>query len=881
MPITQALNSKANVKKSTANDLPFAPQQPVISSYYATSTSAQTVINLTFSVDTTNTDIFFLFVDGKKLTLGSSADYTFTSVAADGTSSQVTLNQSLVSGLNIQAHKMGLKKESEFLTDNRFVSAYDYLDQSFQAFVAQNMFLTATSSTGTPASGKFYSSIQNRAPIVDLTQNLKAQMGVERIACQQYFQLQNEIGPNGEAVYGVYNDTYGQVRLVSGAPSVISDSGGQYVQLTTNTTDFIEITFYGTGLNALHRFDGTTPDYRVSVDGGAEAASSYIGANPSSIIASRNYSANQVTPVVSGLTLGVHTVKIRRNAGNFNFHGFEILNESAQVKVNPGVSYLKGQKYVSSAQSLFSYSSVVTGIRGGRVLVYQKSDGSIGQAFQAVNSAAAYLTSADHTNEEMVRSYNWREFGAGRSDDLGSMTASSGANVAFTLDDGVTTLGGNSLGTANQTSLYNSASGSWTYFTFIGTGLDILRQDPGNGAADTTTVFIDGVSVGNLNLTATTNKRIEKIVSGLPYGSHVVKFVRSTFAANAPGIIAFNVHQPKKPSLPSGCVELADYNVMATYVANTSTGIGPISSGVLRKMSNREFTYVGTWSAPGVDTLNFASGNNFNTGSASSYFTYTFFGTGADLRFLAQSVACNATVSLDGSTNIAGSGAFTSLNASGTTSTFNSSTGALVLSTSSGNVPVSLSITGLSLGLHTLKVTYNSGNNLFADAIDIITPIHSVKSNLYGDLQNTLTVGSCAISDNRKTTPTKDALPAQKAWAQALATGGTTTSTSPVPMPGLSVTLKTSGGRVKASFAGMVYNNAGGGAIITTIYVNGVQAGGYNYPQSASAGYNEATCNVWTGLLPAGTHKIDVYWYVNTSTGNVAANYAALVVEEV
>src|SRR6185369_3776470 len=109
MPITQALNSKANVKRNTSNDLPFAPQQPVISSYYATSTASQTSIaNLGFSIDQSMTGIFFLFVDGKKLNLGS--DYSFAQVDANNTSSAITLLQPLIVGLPTQTYKMGLKK---------------------------------------------------------------------------------------------------------------------------------------------------------------------------------------------------------------------------------------------------------------------------------------------------------------------------------------------------------------------------------------------------------------------------------------------------------------------------------------------------------------------------------------------------------------------------------------------------------------------------------------------------------------------------------------------------------------------------------------------------------------------------------------------------
>ena len=81
MSVTKLLSSKANIKQYSNADLPIQPKQPVIARYQADSTASQTVINLPFQVDTLNAqDNFFVAVDGKVLTLGSSADYTMTAV---------------------------------------------------------------------------------------------------------------------------------------------------------------------------------------------------------------------------------------------------------------------------------------------------------------------------------------------------------------------------------------------------------------------------------------------------------------------------------------------------------------------------------------------------------------------------------------------------------------------------------------------------------------------------------------------------------------------------------------------------------------------------------------------------------------------------------
>src|SRR5574337_1001260 len=103
MPITKSISSKANAKQVTNADFPINPNQVVTSTYSAVSASGQTVINLSFAVNQSNTANFFLFVDGKLLTAGSSSDYTFTSIQANNTSSQVTLNQALAVNLHILA----------------------------------------------------------------------------------------------------------------------------------------------------------------------------------------------------------------------------------------------------------------------------------------------------------------------------------------------------------------------------------------------------------------------------------------------------------------------------------------------------------------------------------------------------------------------------------------------------------------------------------------------------------------------------------------------------------------------------------------------------------------------------------------------------------
>lgn len=748
----------------------------------------------------------------------------------------------------------------------------DASSQGFQGFINNTSFLlTATTATGTPAAGTFYSSVQNRAPLIDMSQDLKPRMGIERIPVQQIYQLQNEFGPNGEPVWGVLNDTNGLIRFV-GSPVNTVDSHG--AQVVLNVGDYSEFTFYGTGLSLLQGTSSAARDMRVTVDGGAEGGNIYTAT--ADVLDARNYATNQVYNLASGLSLGIHTIKLRCVSSNLRLNGFEILNESSSVKVNPGVSYIGGQKLVLAAQSAFSYSAPATGTRGGRVLVYQKSDGTIGQAFQAVNGASAFMSSADHTNEEMVRTYNWREFGAGRSDDfsLGQTTG----NYAFTLDDGTTTLAGSQTSNNRTDSsngvIINAVSGFIT-FTFTGTGMDLIMVPFGTAgaAADNHNVLVDGTLVGTLSVN---NFITQKIASGLPYGTHTVKILRTVSSVGTFSFMGFRVYQPKKPALPSGAVELADYNVLANYVANTLNDCNALSSGVLAKVSMREFLYVGTgWQAPAVNPSSaFLSGFQMQSQTVGDYYQYTFFGTGVVVgQFIGSTLNQNFSVTIDGALNASG------VNVVGCT---NSGGGNYV--NNGQSTAVRVAFTGLTLGVHTIKVTLLAGGtpNMLPSDLQIITPIHSAKSNIYADIQNTLPVGSCGISDNRKTTAVKDVLPATKAWAQASGLGSTQsiTATSQVPMLDMSTTIKTTGGRLKLSFSGAAYCNTSNNDLLFQFYVDGVAVGQEMKSQQNTASTFTPISMFYTIQASPGAHKVDVYWRVPSGVTSILNASRTLLVEE-
>lgn len=582
-----------------------------------------------------------------------------------------------------------------------------------------------------------FTTIQNRAMV---TRSLKAIAGVERIHVKGINQLRNEFGPNGERVFEADNKD-ARIRFVG---NITQNTGadGSYINIPQNA--FAEITFYGTGLNFFGYLSTSVFDLRSTVDGGVESVTTV---NPvgSSVLSGRGYGPNTVLPVISGLTLGWHTVRLRNNAATTPLtYGFEILNQRTDLAVFSGQGISQGSSQGLSALTTSAFNAGVVGTRGARVVKYIQG-GVVSQAVQEVDATSKYLTLADHTNEEVLRRVNFREFGANRADDFSTITGVA-SNRAFTLDDGTTTLVVNNWllnnGPSAPDGIISNGSTALT-ITFVGTGLDVIRSDNQNGTSQVNALTVDGVSQGNLNATSAVAPRLERICSGLPYGTHTVRM--ASLSVYSLGFIDFIIYQPKKPVLPAGAVEVADYNEVADYVGISSFAtLESISQGIIRKMGMREVAYVGTWIAPALNQ-GFVSGWNVSTITTASYMEYNFYGTGIDIitRF-ANAAVYNSTIRIDGSNVL--SGFTTALITSTTGVTLTAATG-LIAGTATGSFQANVRITGLSLGWHTVRWTTNNTATNYLDAIDIITPIHSQEASLK--------VGSTSLKSVTKYSPEK------------------------------------------------------------------------------------------------------------------------------
>ena len=602
-----------------------------------------------------------------------------------------------------------------------------------------------------------FTSIQNRAKIIDLENDLGMRMGIERIPIGMLQPCPKEVDVvNKKIVHKDSADKFDRIRYVGSWYYLANDRSSSFSGQQLD--DYVEVTFYGTGLNMLTIVDGNTgaTDYRVSIDGGPEGSNVFIDGLNSN--AAQKYRANTVVKIASGLTLGLHTVKIRLNSSAtyfLNVFGFEILNDRSDILVNAGKTFVNNLELNHESESI-SYNSEfaneygTAGTKGGHVITYLDELGQVKKDIQWVDTAAKYLTNADHSNEEVIQRYHFREFGSEREvagDDFTTLHGTT-TDAAFTLDDGTTNLLGDNVDDASNPEMLTCRSGGRFVFTFVGTGLAIDITD-GDAVSSGVigTINIDGVAVGDFSRPGA--GETFEICSGLPYGTHTVAIVSSS---NSGFLSHFIVYGPKKPEYPEKCTRIGSYFLMSDFVANTFSSRDSISQGVLRKQQDREFTLVGAnWSYDTVTPV-FIGGRERVTNGNGNYLEYTFFGTGFDFRWSAGSNRSNnITISVDGSSDL--SSYTTSLY--GDFGSWTAATGQLSQNGST-DYGQGLIVSGLPLGMHTIRFTNNTTNYLVVEAIDIITPIHTRKFVTQNVYQQSVNVGSCLIKDERSIDNIKD-----------------------------------------------------------------------------------------------------------------------------
>lgn len=743
MSKVEPLNSFVSYKQKTNADIRQRGRVVSDREPLADSTDGQTTITLSnFVVDQDQKDNFMLYIDGKLLREGVNDDYQFTNIQ-NNQSATIELNDPIGPGLNIEAFKLGIEiapfpnpSSVEARLNNEVQAPHLAAQAGMNNFIEEVTKLTPVN--GAPGAGQYRSEIVNREPISDVENTLGVSLGIERIMPEGGpVEINDEFGQTGRKVF----------KLASGDPRIrfvgewnsLNDTNGSVIRLINGGDGFIEVVFYGTGLNFLTMINGSARDIRATIDGSGPGSNLYTIA--SAVQLGANTETNQIMKVVSGLSLGFHTVKLENFAGSFGirFQGIEILNESAQIVINPGTAYFGSKKDVLSSQALSDFDAGVAGIRGARVVKYLK-DGAISQAVQEVNGSQANMNAADHSNEEVIRSIFWREFGRNRNNDFSTLAGTS--DRGFTLPDGSTTLVGDDVvnNVAFGDALTPATTGDDFIVTFLGTGLDVECPRDDGAAGITHEIYVDAVLIEAAFVFDHDALNIQKIVSGLPYGTHTVRINR-TGAGNGTMFTYFYIYGPKKPSLPSGAIEICDYNLVADYVATTlatSLGQWSKSTGVITKAGYTEHIYTGTWD---VATVNVDAPFYFlfSSSTATDKVDITFWGTGFDLLFRNSGPAASATLEIDG---VAYTGAATVVSESGS-ATWTPGTSTWADAGSAGNA-AKLQVSGLTLGLHTVTLTIATGTIRYS-GIDIQTPIHIN--------DKSLKVGSLGLKDRRVFSP--------------------------------------------------------------------------------------------------------------------------------
>ena len=185
---------------------------------------------------------------------------------------------------------------------------------------------------------------------------------------------------------------------------------------------------------------------------------------------------------------------------------------------------------------------------------------------------------------ELAKTWYWREFGNGAANggagagttlaDFSMVTASSDM-CCHVMEDGLTSLVGHSAyHDTGANGLLQAANGGYWSFTFIGTGVgvEIMTGTTSATTDDDYDMYIDGVKIEDV-VTSSSANWYNKVNSStvyaqnLPYGTHILRSNRVAADAWNLTVRAFDVHQPKMPPIPEDACIIADYMLMANFVA--------------------------------------------------------------------------------------------------------------------------------------------------------------------------------------------------------------------------------------------------------------------------------------------------------------------------
>ena len=205
----------------------------------------------------------------------------------------------------------------------------------------------------------------------------------------------------------------------------------------------------------------------------------------------------------------------------------------------------------------------------------------------------------DHSLSEVAKTFNFREFGNGAANGGtgatyadASMLSGTADDIAYVMDDGLTSLAGDDIKNSGTYFLHENDN-DYFFVTFIGTGVGITVTSNGGGT-DEYDKYIDGVKiVDGAYARASGIVTQETLAQNLPYGTHILKVERTAADAWNEQYEEVTFHQPKKPPIPEDAVVLADYCLFADFVKQTDAEPTEISKGVRYCNGSRDHFYSG------------------------------------------------------------------------------------------------------------------------------------------------------------------------------------------------------------------------------------------------------------------------------------------------
>lgn len=590
-----------------------------------------------------------------------------------------------------------------------------WTQKGFNPFVDDSNILVPVN--GAPSAGEYRSEIENREPIRDEENSLKSFIGSETIHISAIEEIKGEYGPNNEIIFRPQNKDP-RVRYGGQWISVGGSTAGTFPALTTGSEGFIEIIWEGTDLYIItDGSDSGEVDVRKTTDGGSESGSSIYDTNASYLTSAQGYRSDILVEVESGLSYGRHTTKLRRNGGTGTWLavGFVINSSFTQLRTVSGVAFSSSKREQIKTPILLDHDNGYVGSRGAWAVEYLL-DGTTAIALTEVGSEATLL-STDHSNEEIDKIENFREFGANSQ----FSTLTTAADVNYVKEDNSTALVGDNVSYDASRETLGGGNGSSFLYSFVGCGIDVIALTSGASSLDTYEVFIDGDSKGNISSSVFTADETDTritIASGLIYGSHSLKIVRNTAAANGIFFKDFITYRPKFPTLPDGAIPLKDYPILGDYDGSgmsATNGDENTPQGAIYKSALLNAELIGNWTTLQQNIGNMKSGSRVRTNTTGAKIRHRWYGTGIVLRMQRVANTMTFDVTIDGALNDTGVSLINMTNNTG---------GSYTISGGADEAGM-LEFTGLAEGWHEIEVekTGGSGDIVF-DGFDIITPIY-------------------------------------------------------------------------------------------------------------------------------------------------------------